>query len=134
MTATLHILYIEDHPASRKVMELILTDIMGFETVTMLDTTENLSQQIEQLVPPISLVFTDLNINPIDGYSVCRILRSHEAYRTIPIVGVTASLSPTEMRRMKDVGFSGVITKPLNHSTFPMTVQRLLSGEVVWED
>ena len=130
----LHVIYIEDHPASRRIMQLLLQDAIGVGCVTLLESTQDLATQLSEVAQPIDLVLTDLHLYPIDGFEVCRLLRSMEMFRDLPIIGVTASVSPTEMRQMQEIGFNGVITKPISHITFPLLFQRIIDGEAVWED
>jgi len=132
--ADLHVVYIEDHPASLTIMQLLLRDVIGVEHVTLLESTDSLEGQFAKLDCPIDLILSDLNVYPIDGFEVCAWLRSQDTFQNIPIIGVTASVSPADMRRMQEVGFSGVITKPLSHTTFPVLFKRIMDGEAVWED
>ena len=134
MSNNLHVLYIEDDLQSRKIMELLLTQIMGVNDFTMFDTTYKLAEKLEAIDSAINVVLTDLNIKPINGFGVCKLFREFEKFQNVPIVGLTANVSPSDMRAMKKIGFSGVITKPINLSTFPVFLEQILLGKEVWED
>jgi two-component system sensor histidine kinase BarA len=127
------ILYVEDHPASRRVMELLLVDVMGFNQLTLVGDTNDIIQNLEAMHKHFDVIFLDVNLQPHDGYAVCTMLRTHEQFRNAKIVGLTASVTPAEMRKMQAVGFDGVIAKPLSHATFPEQLEHILAGEPLWE-
>ena len=59
-------------------------------------------------------------------------LRQHNTFKNVPVVALTASVMNEEIHRLKEVGFNGVIAKPVDMDTFPDVVNRLLSGEEIW--
>lgn len=125
------ILYFEDHPASRQVMKLLLEDVIGVQNVYIYESTDNLEEIIQQIQQPIDLVFTDLNIKPLDGYEVCTFFDQYNS--DIPVVGLSANVTSAGMRRMQESGFAGLLLKPLRHGEFPLLLQQILDGKVVWE-
>jgi CheY-like chemotaxis protein len=127
------ILYIEDHPASRRVMELLVVDVMGLSQLTLVGETTDIIQNLEAMHKHFDVIFLDVNLQPHDGYAVCTMLRAHEQFRSAKIVGLTASVTPDEMRKMQAVGFDGVIAKPISHVTFPEQLEHILAGEPLWE-
>jgi two-component system chemotaxis response regulator CheY len=70
-------------------------------------------EAIEQLaLRPYDLIFLDLNMPDMHGLEFMRIVRSHSAFRTIPIVVVT-SRSDEEMRAQAlSAGADRFIIKP----------------------
>ena len=79
------------------------------------------------------MIFLDLNLEPHDGYTVHDMLREHETFQQAKIVGVTASNLPEDMVKMQASGFDGFIGKPLSHENFEDQLQRILTGEYLWE-
>ena len=126
-------LYIEDHRASRRVMELLLVEVMGFQHLTLVEDTQDILPRLEALHTSFDVIFLDVNLKPHDGYAVCAMLRANVCFQRAKIVGLTASASPSDMRRMQESGFDGAIGKPLSHDTFPEQLERILAGEPVWE-
>ncbi len=126
-------LYIEDHPASRLVMELLLKSVMGNCDLTMLPDSQNLLQRLEEMGKTFDVIFLDLHIAPLDGLEVHALLHEHPQFRDAKIVALTASFLPEEFHKVRGAGFDGLIGKPLNHETFLGYVQQLLRGEMVWE-
>jgi two-component system alkaline phosphatase synthesis response regulator PhoP len=126
-------LYIEDHPASQMIMQLLLTRVLGYEDLVMLDDTANVLERLDAMQKTFDVIFLDVNLKPLDGLAVCRMLRTEERFHHARIIGLTANASAAEQRNMKEVGFDGMITKPISHKTFPVQLQRILEGEIVWE-
>ena len=127
------ILYVEDHPASRRVMELLVVEVLGIEPLYMLDSSENVVMEIEALPEQPDIIFLDINLKPLTGYEVQSLLREHDDYRHKKIIALTASATAADMRQMREAGFDGAIEKPLSHMTFPQQIQRILDGQTVWE-
>ena len=75
------------------------------------------------------LVLMDLSLPDMDGWEAVRRLRAMEAFRTIPIIAVTAHVSPADQERALAVGCSVHIGKPFKTATLLESIQRLLEGE-----
>src|SRR5574341_386798 len=110
-------LYIEDHPASRRMMELLLTDLLGYQDLTVFDSSQDLIQKMENLSKKFDVIFLDLRLKPHDGYAVITLLRNHKVFQTMRVVAVTASTDHAEIEKMKATGFSALIGKPLSYET-----------------
>jgi len=48
-------------------------------------------------------------------------------------VAVTAEASAEQMRKAREANFDGFIGKPLDPDRFPDQIQRILSGDPVWD-
>ncbi|MGC9346601.1 MAG: response regulator [Anaerolineae bacterium] len=81
----------------------------------------------------ISLILMDIALPDADGFESLDSLRADERFRDVPIVAVTADVSPANYSRAKETGFDGFIGKPLDPDRFPKQVHRILQGEEVWE-
>jgi CheY-like chemotaxis protein len=65
----------------------------------------------------------------IDGIEAFRRIRGDASTAHIPIVAVTASAMPEEAKKMKDAGFDGFQTKPLNVKEFVQAVANVFAGK-----
>ena len=81
----------------------------------------------------VDLVLMDVNLPDSDGFQALASLRSHERFSDVPIVAVTAHVSPENVSRARQVDFNGFIGKPLDPDRFPEQIRRVLQGEEVWE-
>lgn len=77
----------------------------------------------------IDVVFLDLEMPGLDGYTVMEMLRDY--FGDIPIIAYTVHVS--EMNTVRDSGFDGFLGKPLDNTRFPDQLARIFRGESVWE-
>jgi CheY-like chemotaxis protein len=126
-------LYIEDHPASRLVMQLLLKELLGFEDLTMFDDSRDIVQRLEATGKTFDVIFLDLHVDPLDGFEVIKLLRQHEKFAPSKVVVLTASMMLDELDSVREAGFDGLISKPLDPGSFGDYVNRILAGEAVWE-
>jgi CheY-like chemotaxis protein len=126
-------LYVEDHPASRLVMQLVLKDLLGYEDLTMFEDSRDILQHLEASGKTFDVIFLDLHVDPLDGYEVLKLLRQHEKFAASKVVVLTASMILDEVDQVHAAGFDGLISKPINLDSFGDFVKRILAGEAVWE-
>lgn len=72
------------------------------------------------------LILLDLMLPDIDGFSVCEILRRNAATATIPIVVLTAWVTPDSRSVGLELGVLDYITKPFSPKDLVNRVTRLL--------
>jgi two-component system cell cycle response regulator DivK len=94
----------------------------GYEVVEYIDT-----------LPKIDLILMDIRLPYEDGYQALEKLHANEKLRDVPVAAVTAYASAEQMKRAREAGFDGFLSKPLDPDRFPEQVQRLLRHEAVWE-
>jgi len=124
-------LYIEDDPPSRKVIEFLITRVLGAR-ITVFEDTSNFVEKLHSLTEVPRVVFLDIHIGPINGYEVLSILRGEEAYRATPVIAMTASVTSDDVERLKQAGFDGLIGKPIRSQIFLELLKRILVGESIW--
>lgn len=124
------VLYVEDDPQSRWVLEMLLSNRMKLQNVTILESSHDFSTQLAAINPPPDVIFLDINVYPYDGYAMLDMIR--RMGKKTPVVALTASVMNEEVQRLKNAGFDGVIAKPINLTTFPDTLNRILNGETIW--
>ena len=127
-----HFLYVEDDMRSRKVVELLLTKVMGYQDVTIFEDSENFMERVRALPQVPDVIFLDVQIAPYDGYEMIRMLRSDPTYQQATIIAMTANVMSHDVEQLQRVGFSGLIGKPVLKENFADLVNRLLNGEQVW--
>jgi two-component system cell cycle response regulator DivK len=94
----------------------------GYEVVEYADT-----------LPHLDLILMDIHLPYEDGYGALRKIRLSPRLMIIPVVAVTAEASLEQMNKARQSGFDGFIGKPLDPDRFPDQIQRIISGEQVWE-
>lgn len=94
----------------------------GYEVVEYADT-----------LPRLDLILMDIRLPYEDGYTALSKIRQSPTLRSVPVVAVTAEASPEQMERAKAAGFDGFMGKPLDPDRFPDQIQKILSGQPVWD-
>ena len=127
MSNTIHALLIDDDSFNLEVLHRFLTH----EGILCNSLQDVKSIRVAIAASPqIDLVFLDLEMPQMNGYEVFRLLR--DAFGTkVTIVACTVHMN--EISRVREVGFNGFISKPLDQKRFPGQVKRILQGEQVWE-
>ena len=94
----------------------------GYEVVEYADT-----------LPKVDLILMDIRLPYEDGYSALRKVRQSARLKDVPVIAVTAEASTEQMNKARQSGFNGFLGKPIDPDHFPDQIQRILSGEPVWE-
>jgi signal transduction histidine kinase len=118
------ILYIEDDHASRRLVERVLTS-RGYEVYVASEGLEGINLAREKSP---ELILMDINLPNMDGREITTRLRSLPNFSNVPIVALTANISPGSRELALAAGCTGFMTKPIDVATFPSDVQRFLQG------
>jgi two-component system, cell cycle response regulator len=119
---TSRILVIEDNQASLELM-LYLLDAFGYTPLSACDGAEGV--EVARRSQP-DLILCDVQLPKLNGYEVCRELKSDPALRAIPLVAVTAYAMVGDREKLLAGGFDGYISKPINPETFMQQVKPFL--------
>ena len=82
--------------------------------------------------PCVKSTFVDIQIKPHDGFDLLKMVRADPAYDAVPLIALTASVMSSEVNRLREAGFDGAIAKPIDVTTFPDLLERILRGETIW--
>ncbi len=125
------ILIINDDPVQLELYSLWIAEA-GYEVRQFRNSEEALRYLHEAEQP--DLVITDLYMPGIDGWRVCRLLRSPE-YKTcndIPIIVVSATFSGEDAEEItRELGANAFLPAPFKNEVFLSTVKALLTGQVM---
>jgi CheY-like chemotaxis protein len=119
------ILLADDNLPSRELMREIL-EASGHVIVEAVNGRDALDL-IRRNQP--ELVFLDLQMPVLDGFSVIRELRSDFRFRNLPVVAVTASAMLGDRERAIAAGFDSYIAKPINLGEVRKQVALLSSSD-----
>ena len=126
------ILYVEDDPMSREVVELIFRDIMGLRNVMYFQDSANFIERVAALPKVPDIFFLDVQVQPYNGYQMLRMLQQDETYQSSTVIAMTASVMATDVEQLREVGFDGLIGKPVRQKIFPRLFEQIMAGEPVW--
>lgn len=126
------LLYVEDDLSSRLVMESLIEHEMEFVQWYILANSFGIEDKLNQFDPVPDLIILDIWIEPLTGFEVLSLIRANDHYRDSKVVALTAAVMREEIDEMKQAGFDGVISKPLDSEEFPKLMMRIYNGEKVW--
>ncbi|TLY79146.1 MAG: diguanylate cyclase, partial [Gammaproteobacteria bacterium] len=81
----------------------------------------------------VAIVLLDVDMPGLDGYSVCRRLRSEPRFATVPIVMVTGHEDAEAIGRAFDAGATDFISKPVNWALLPRRLDYILRNAAAAE-
>jgi len=130
LSRNLRILQVEDNETNRNVAEKILTRV-GHSVVSV----ENGLQALETLEgsgegSAFDIILMDRHMPLMDGIEATKRLRKLPGYiAAIPIIGVTAGATKSELESCLVAGMNIVLTKPLDGNELLAVVARLASND-----
>ncbi len=119
MPKNLTILVVDDSATVRKLISSKL-EKTGHAVISAIDGVDAL-EKIKDLVP--DLVLLDINMPRMDGYQVCKIIRSNDATKDVPVVMISGKDGFFDKVRGRMAGTTGYITKPFGPETLMKTVE-----------
>src|SRR5262245_29902685 len=72
------------------------------------------------------VILLDYRMPNMDGLDTLHALRQNPSTAQIPVIFLTASVSPSELEHLKQVGAHGVIAKPFDPVTLPDRLKELM--------
>ena len=102
---------------SREALKL-LTDTLVHEGYTVRPTNSGEHALAAVAAEPPELILLDIRMPVLDGFEVCRRLKSQEASRDIPILFLSAGTEPEERVKCFEMGGVDFIPKPFQRGEF----------------
>ncbi|HUR99580.1 MAG TPA: response regulator [Pyrinomonadaceae bacterium] len=118
------ILVVDDSPTVRKLISGKL-EKSGHTVMCANDGVEAM-ERLNHFVP--DLVLLDIAMPRMDGYQVCKQIRSNEATRDVTVVMISGKDGFFDKVRGRMAGTTGYITKPFGPETLMKAVEMYLSG------
>ena len=118
------ILIVEDNEKNRRLLRKVL-QVSGYRVVEV-DTGRAAVVAAREHAP--DLILMDYQLPDIDGIEAFRQIRADPDTPRMPIVAVTASAMPEDQKRMREAGFDGFETKPINVKELLGTVAGFLAS------
>ncbi len=118
------VLYIEDDPASRLLVERTLR-FAGYHVLVAERGLQGID--IARRERP-DIILTDINLPDLSGREVTSILRSDASFQYTPIVALTAQTQSDQREMTMVSGVNGYLTKPIDVEALPGQVAEYLGG------
>jgi PAS domain S-box-containing protein len=123
------LLIVDDEPASRYATARLLQSA-GFRTREAASGAEGLNA----LDASVSVMVLDVHLPDIDGFELCRLLRSREETNRLAVLHLTAAYVTDEDKvRGLDAGADAYLTRPVEPAVLVATVQALVRTRVAEE-
>ncbi len=119
-----HAILIEKNLRRAGIIDPIVPLSNGREALDYLNGQRRGSVENDSDTPAI-LLLLDLNMPMLDGYEVLRTMKSDDRTRSIPIVILTTTDSPSEIERCYKLGCNAYVTKPVDYEQFSDTMRKL---------
>ncbi len=116
------VLYVDDEPDIREVVELSLGLMPGLAIKTCASGEEAL-RSLSQFRPDVVLL--DVMMPGLDGPATLLRMRADPVGKLIPVVFMTAKALPQEVDRFMSLGAAGVISKPFDPMQLAKQVQEI---------
>ena len=116
------VLIVEDNDKNMKLARDVL-QAKGYQTLEAVTGEEGVKLAREKKP---DLVLMDIQLPGINGIEAFRQIRAHENTKGIPVVALTASVTPTDRSAITAAGFDAFLGKPIDLKEFLDTVKRLV--------
>jgi len=116
------ILVIDDESSLVEMLSIRL-EANNYQVIAASDGQEGLDKARSENP---DLIILDLMLPKLDGYQVCRMLKSDEKYKQIPIVIFTARAQESDIKAGNEAGADAYITKPFEPAILLDKVSQLL--------
>jgi two-component system cell cycle response regulator DivK len=118
------VLIVEDNEKNMKLARDVL-QAKGYQTVEAVTGEEGVKLAKERKP---DLVLMDIQLPGISGIEAFKQIRSDAKTKAIPVIALTASVTPTDRTAISAAGFDAFLGKPINLKEFIDTVKRLLES------
>jgi len=114
------ILIVDDEPANILLLTKVL-NMHGYNDIV--HTTDPKEVVVLQNEYKFNLILMDINMPKMNGYEVLKAIQKDESFSNVPVSG---DISPQEVKKGLDAGFSDYITKPIKMQDLLKSISELL--------
>ena len=104
------ILVIDDDPSLIKLVGARLT-ANGYDVLATNDAPSGLEKALKEKP---DLIILDVMMPIVNGYNFCRLLKSQEGQKDIPVILLTSRADEKDKKIGEEVGANAYVTKPFN--------------------
>ena len=114
------VLIVEVSPTVRKIMTMTL-ERAGYRVQAASDGMQALAR-INETIP--DLVFVDIRLPHMDGYQLCKVIKSHGLTKSVPVILVSGKTGVLDKMKVRMAGASDMISKPFSAGVLVETAGR----------
>lgn len=118
-----HVLYIEDDLTNIIIVE----QLIGLKQNIVLSLANTGQEGIEKVYSnQFDLILLDINLPDISGLEIVKKLKADKAYRTIPVIALSANAMEDDLRRGSESGVDDYLVKPIDFEKFDLMLEKYL--------
>lgn len=118
------VVLVDDEPSIRETLSFML-EMEGFAVATAEDGRQGL-ELVRRLRPPVVLL--DAMLPQLDGFSVCRALKSDDATASTRVIMLTALGQRADRERALAAGADYYVAKPFDEDELLALLRRLIAA------
>lgn len=115
------VLVIEDNPDMRQYIKLVLSN--SYNVILAVDGQEGINRALQHIP---ALIITDVLMPKVNGFEVCRTLKSNMITRNIPIICLTACATDEQKIESYASGADAYMSKPFNANVLRARASQLI--------
>lgn len=127
MSEEIRVLLVDDHTLFRKGLAELLEQSGNVRVVAMAGNADEALRRLDEVDPDV--VITDLNMPPLGGITLLRLIRSRGW--TKPVLVLTVSDAEEDLANAMRAGAQGYLLKDMEPDDVVDAVQRAVRGETV---
>jgi signal transduction histidine kinase/CheY-like chemotaxis protein len=120
----IRVLLVEDNVMNQQVATELLESAGAIVTVANHGGEAVKILTVVDKVPAFDVVFMDLQMPEMDGFTATKLLRSDPRLKTLPIIAMTAHALVEERQRCLDAGMNDHVSKPIDPDNLFATLLR----------
>ena len=124
---TVTVLVVEDSATQREELRFVLEE-SGYTVVVASDGRDGLAAARTNA---IDLVISDIVMPEMDGYALCKALRTDEKLQHLPVILLTSLTDPRDVIRGLESGANNFICKPYAARALVVRVQNVLANQEI---
>ena len=117
------ILIVEDDPKNLKLFRDLI-QVSGYTTLEATDGKQGVELAREKKP---DLILMDIQMPVMDGLEATKLLKNDDVTKDIPIVALTAYAMQGDEEKMREAGFDGYISKPIDVKGFLKKISEVIS-------
>jgi len=122
------ILIVDDSKMSRMIIRRCL-EMVGVDDACFVEAPNGKEALSELDAHEIDLVLADVNMPEMDGKALLKWMRSSEKLKDIPLIFITSTDNPAQLRELESLGAKAVLPKPLSPASLEPALGDLLAKE-----
>ncbi|MDX2216676.1 MAG: response regulator [Oculatellaceae cyanobacterium bins.114] len=120
------VLIIDDEPGIRKIVQISLKAIAGWEVLQAASGQEGIA--IAQTQHPDAILL-DVMMPGLDGIATFQQIHTNLALQNIPVILLTAKAQPNEQQQFAELQIAGIITKPFKAPDLVHQLRQILEWD-----